>query len=247
MKTIKFLKETPLGNFNVEISELKLIDKYTTYKTITKINGNNFELYFCFENGVKGLKIWMCDTEKVFGKKLTQNVMLTLAPEILKTLEDESITLKAEKEDALNQKIEKIKSGEIVIKATWYEGSPLSGYMVHDNEACQLLKKLGLAHDVSGWGTVIDWQFMEKVGDNFSYLQALEYTQPKRDKAEAAKKAKEEKLNKALAEAKETGNPVVIGHHTDDCNDPNEECSMDTITEYIYPDGKIRSTRQHTW
>jgi len=247
MKTIKFLKETPLGNLNIEISELKLGDDHNSDRVEMKINDVNYCLGFRFENGVKGLLIWKCDTEKVFNKKLDKNVMLTLPAEILKTLEDGFEDIKAEKEAWRQLYIEKIKNGEEMIQATWHEGSPLSGYMVHDDEACQLLKNIGLAEEISGWGTIIDWQFMEKVGDKFTYLQALEYTQPKRDKAEASKKAKEAKFNKASAEAKETGKPVVIGHYSDDCDDPNEECSMDTITEYIYPDGKIRTTRQHTW
>jgi len=247
METIKFLKETPLGALNIKISELKLGDRYKSDKVEIRINENDFSLDFLFDNGVKGLKIYKCDTGKVFGKKLDKNVMLTLPAEILETLECGFEELKAEKEAWRQLYIERIKSGEEMIQATWREGSPLSGFMVHDDEARQLLKNIGLTEEISGWGTIIDWQFMEKVGDKFTYLQALEYTQPKRDKVEASKKAKDEKFNKALAEAKETGKPVVIGHYTDDCNDPNEECSMDTITEYIHPDGKIRTTRQHTW
>jgi len=247
METIEFVKETPLGKLGIEISELKLGNDHHFDNVTLKINGNDFQLDFLFENGVKGLKIYKAETEKVFGKKLDKNVMLTLPGEIKKTLEGKFELMKAEKEAAKNLRIENLMHGKEKIIVRYQEGSPLSGWTIYDEEIEKLLKNLGLAKDVDGWGLLIDWQFIAKVGEKFTYSQALGYTRPEREKAETVKKTKEEKFNKALAQAKETGKPVVIGRYTDDCDNPDEECSVDTITEYIYPDGKIRTTRQHNW
>jgi len=245
METIKFLKETPLGNFNVEI--LKFEESWRIKRLLTKINDKEWYLDFTSQDGRYGLMINKVSSKKILGKQMKQNMIMTLPPHIEKNIHDEFKKLEEEREAAEKLRTENLLSGKEIIEAKYQEGSILDGWTNYDTEICNLLEKNGIAHEVGGWGTKIDDEFIKKVGKKFTYLQVLEYTQPKRDKAEAAKKAKKEKFDKALAEAKETGNPVVIRHHTDDCNDPNEECSMDTITEYIYPDGKIRSTRQHTW
>jgi len=246
MESIKFIKETPIKNLNMEITDI-LKDRHSSNQVITKINGNNFQLNFCFENRVKGLKIYKAETEKIFGKKLNANVMLTLPSKIENILETEFENLKVKEEEEKNLYIEKILSGEEIITATYYEGSPLSGHMIDNIEAEKLLRNLKLVEDISGWGTIIDHKFIEAVGENFTYLQALEYVRPEREKAEEKKAIREEKINKAIKEAQKTGEPVEVARYTDDCDDPTEECSTDLIIQYVSPDGSMKTKRQHTW
>lgn len=56
-----------------------------------------------------------------------------------------------------------------------------------------------------------------------------------------------EYYNKKLAEAKEKNEKVVFTIWSDECNDPEEECNIDNITKYLYPDGTYETVRTHTW
>ena len=63
------------------------------------------------------------------------------------------------------------------------------------------------------------------------------------------KKSREEKerRERLLKLAQETGKPQEIYSYTDSCDDPNLDCSVDIVTAYIYPDGKIKEERTHTF
>ena len=67
-----------------------------------------------------------------------------------------------------------------------------------------------------------------------------------RQKVEAAKVSQAE-LDQKFTEAKATGEKVFLQSWVADCNDPNEECSTDIISEWAMPDGTTKITRQHTW
>ena len=70
----------------------------------------------------------------------------------------------------------------------------------------------------------------------------------KKEAEEARKKAeKEAALQEKFEEAKATGKPVVIRSYTVPCEDPQEECSMDIITEYAMPNGTTKTEQHHTW
>jgi hypothetical protein len=47
--------------------------------------------------------------------------------------------------------------------------------------------------------------------------------------------------------AKETGEWQVLDTWMAGCNDPDEECPLDTCTRYALPDGSTRIVRQHCW
>lgn len=64
---------------------------------------------------------------------------------------------------------------------------------------------------------------------------------------EAREEAKRAKFNAALQKAKDTNGPAQLRQWSEDCDDPKEECSMDICTEYVYPDGSTKITRNHTW
>jgi len=64
-------------------------------------------------------------------------------------------------------------------------------------------------------------------------------------------KTKEEESKKRIEDlkkkAKETGERQVVSVTTDDYNDDNEKCDIDTITEYVDADGKFTTVRTHNW
>jgi hypothetical protein len=65
---------------------------------------------------------------------------------------------------------------------------------------------------------------------------------------EAAETAKSEaELAAKFAEAKQTSKKIFIRSWMADCNDPQEECSTDVVSEWAMPDGTTQISRQHTW
>lgn len=77
--------------------------------------------------------------------------------------------------------------------------------------------------------------------------KALEILRPYFEKDEKEKKEKEEKVKKAFEEAKRTGKAVVLYEYIDECNDPNEDCSVDIIRILAMPDGTRKEEREHTY
>ena len=61
------------------------------------------------------------------------------------------------------------------------------------------------------------------------------------------KKEAEDNLNSLFEVAKKTGIKQKIQSWSEDCNDPNEDCSLDIITVYAMPDGTKKVERNHTW
>ena len=51
----------------------------------------------------------------------------------------------------------------------------------------------------------------------------------------------------AFIKAKESGNPQVLKTWMADCNDPDEQCSLDHVTLFAMPDGTTKQNRMHTW
>jgi len=68
-----------------------------------------------------------------------------------------------------------------------------------------------------------------------------EAAKQKRDQEEQAK------FDAALTKAKETGEPEILSSRMVECNDPSEECDMDTLITYVHPDGTTSTRRFHTW
>lgn len=65
--------------------------------------------------------------------------------------------------------------------------------------------------------------------------------------AEIKKEGKEAERKTIFDKARITGEKQVLNHWTDECNDPNEDCSLDIIYQYAMPDGSITEVRSHTW
>ena len=87
------------------------------------------------------------------------------------------------------------------------------------------------------------------------YAEFIRRREANKKQTEKRRKAKEqqqeqqsnEKHLKAFAQAKATGERVALGTWMAPCDDPDEECNLDTVTKWALPDGTTTITRQHTW
>ena len=73
----------------------------------------------------------------------------------------------------------------------------------------------------------------------------------KKKKVHIAKEEEEKKeddgIKKKFEEAKQTGKPQQLNRWMDECNDENEDCSLDEIIIFAMPDGTTKEKRFHTW
>lgn len=142
---------------------------------------------------------------------------------------------------------EAIINSEKKITVYWQQGSPLSGYAPEGELASDILKDLGVAHDVSGWGTIVDAQMVKALGTEFLVSDVVEYLKPVTNAAEAVETAWTREVKAKTEEAKKTGKKALLRRWPGPCNDPGEECDLDMISEYVMPDGSRATTRAHTW
>lgn len=149
-------------------------------------------------------------------------------------------------EDVVAAQKKAIETGETKIKARYHDGEYLSGYEVFGH-AAELLIKLGVAKEISGWGCCVDDKLIAAIGEEFGYPEAVAFAQPKLDEKKATAEKKEAERAAKFAEARETGKPVILAKWSEDCDDLEEECSMDIVTEYAMPDGSTKRKRSHTW
>ena len=63
-------------------------------------------------------------------------------------------------------------------------------------------------------------------------------------KAEKIRVAQESLVAK-FAEAKASGQPVLITSWMEDCNSPKEDCSFDSMAKYAMLDGTTKTSRSH--
>jgi len=61
------------------------------------------------------------------------------------------------------------------------------------------------------------------------------------------KKEEAEKMELLAKKAETSGEDILIEKHCAECNDPVEDCSLDVVYEWITPEGKFKTTREHTW
>jgi hypothetical protein len=160
-----------------------------------------------------------------------------------KKLEDEIRRIEQkEKED----QIAAIKNGNKRIVAKWHDGEYLQGWEVGLTEG-QLLEEIGVCRYVEGWGYHVDSELIEKASKEFTYQQALDFAKPRLEIKAETKRSEVEAEEKAKAEAKKTGKPVLLYRYISDCNDPELECSTDIIYVYAMPDGTCSQERVHTY
>ena len=191
------------------------------------------------KDGKKGLRV----LRKISPTELT--MIREKKDEIIAELEHqraEREAIEAQKKADREEEIRAIKAGEKTITVKWTDGEYLQAYEVF-GIAAELLEELGIAKYIEGWGMRVEQDLIKALGEEFTYQQVVEFTQPKRDK-EAQKKAE---LNAKFEEAKRTGKPVEIFRTTTECNDPKIECSLDIITIWAMPDGTQKEERIHTY
>jgi hypothetical protein len=121
----------------------------------------------------------------------------------------------------------------------------------------EYLKKLGhsFAENVLGTPTIVnikDYSIERAWEITLEQLKAIraeaerELEEIERKKAEKA--AERESIRRAkFEEAARTGKPVELRRWTDQCDDPREECDIDSVIEYAMPDGSTKIERHHTW
>ena len=86
---------------------------------------------------------------------------------------------------------------------------------------------------------------------NTDLMEIYGIIQRQEDEIGKQKKAKQEereiKRQETFAKAKLTGERQVLARWNDECNDSEEECSIDNIIEYAMPDGTTKTERHHTY
>jgi hypothetical protein len=216
---------------------------------MTKINKliTKFKIELAYKNGQEGLA--------VRGKPTAAEVaeLKALKPEIMSELKRRAAerraaekAKKAAEEAARQEEIRAMKAGELKITLHYHDGEYLSGYEVF-GAAADLLEELGLAEYVDGWGYHVADAAVKALGKEFTYSQAVEFTRPAREAAEAQKAAADQERKAKFERARETGRPVLLAQWTEPCNDPREECSLDIVQQYVMPDGSVKVKRNHTW
>lgn len=202
---------------------------------------------------IKKYGLWIDAKGQIWGSKVNKKDAEELRDRKTELIE-ELKRQRAEKEaarqaehKAKEQKKQDIIDGKIKIKVRFHDGEYLSGWEVDDWDAAQLLKEIGFAKEIQGWGYKVSDEAIEKLGKEFTYSEAVEFMRPVNE-AKAARIAEKEAERAArFAEAKATGKPVVLRRWSEECNDPNEDCSIDNLTEYAMPDGTTKVERHHTW
>lgn len=164
---------------------------------------------------------------------------------ILTELKKRKAAIEAEKaEEKLlfeNQKASKIK-----ISASYKDGEYLQGWQVCGDIGKEL-ENIGVAQWIEAWGYLINENFIERVGTEFTIQQAVDFMKPVVEKKEREKQEKEERRQKAFQQAKETNKSVEIYRFITDCDGSVQECSTDIVIGYVMPDGSIKNKRVHTY
>jgi len=181
--------------------------------------------------------------QNIAGKKVGGIVIPEEMFVEIKKLEE---SFKLAEETKQSQELNDIKNGKISIEVKFYDGEYLSGHTLHGKQA-ELLVELGLARYVDGWGYLVNERVVEVLSETFTYSQAVEFAQPKIEAAEKLVASEKAKVAAKFLEAKETGNKVKLESWMEECNDHNEDCSLDNVITYAMPDGTVKTERHHTW
>ena len=229
--------EKPFGTFTLEIEKGKEKVKLTATVNGTTVNCSHLDeakQAVCFYGNIN---------IRFNGKDIpTAGINLPDFTEVLKEYNIAKTELKTELIAKKEQAIEEIKNGTKTIKLQYQEGEYLSGYTCTGIEA-KLLEDLGIATFVDGWGTHIKSEYVGKLGEEFLYTDAVKAIVVEVEKENAII----EKENELKELAKTTGTKQLLSSHAEECNNKNEDCSLDWIYEYAMPDGILKTERTHTY
>ena len=250
-------EEEKVGNTKFEVQKsfgkvtIEIVEQEAETQIRYQIDGNKWLNARELNEARKALIFWTSQEIKIDGK--IQKVGGFTLPNFDEVKAAFDMIEKERQEKVANKKAQKIaaiKSGKEKIKTYYHDGEYLSGHTLHGEEA-DLLAELKLCKYVSGWGYRVESELVKTLGEEFTYPQAYEFyeanVKPALDAKAAKKAAKEAERAAKFNEAKETGKPVVLRRWSEECNDPNEECDIDNLTEYAMPDGTTKVERHHTW
>lgn len=79
------------------------------------------------------------------------------------------------------------------------------------------------------------------------FREGLAAARQKKAAVDKAKADRDAKFQAALAEAQRTGKPVKLDSFMADCDGSVEDCSTDYVVRSVWPDGKVREERTHTY
>lgn len=79
------------------------------------------------------------------------------------------------------------------------------------------------------------------------FRESLAEARQKKAAIDKAKADRSAKFQAALTEAKRTGKPVEIDSFMADCDGSVRDCSTDYVVRSVWPDGKVREERTHTF
>lgn len=176
--------------------------------------------------------------EKATGKKKRVCFRLDTRPELQAAVEEWQAAQAAWErawEQAKTDEKEAIRSGDTPITLKYHDGEHLSGFMAF-GPAASLLKSIGLARDVDGWGTLVDAESVKALGETFTFRQAEAYARPALE-AKAEKEAEAQATRDAILDRVKN---VEIGRCRTRLGSDGEdlECSV-TVTAL---DGRIYRT-----
>ncbi|PRR85518.1 hypothetical protein [Clostridium luticellarii] len=166
--------------------------------------------------------------------------------------------LKREKETKLEAEFAKIQDIDIIeIKDHSYYGISVCNEASHCKfftEFAKVLKacKYTLPQE---YQTDVDWgDYSDEVTYKIPFGKLKEIFEDAKSKLveiQAKKKAEQDtrdaKEKAIFQKAKETGEPQELSRILAECNDPDEDCSLDIVYTMAMPDGTTQQKRQHTW
>ena len=184
-----------------------------------------------------------------------RNAKTKLEVQMLKAAKPRILAELIRRKDAQEQKdkdakihLKGILANKIPMHVVWVEGSPLSAWAPASDVDERVLKDLGVAKDIGGWGVSVDSEMMKAIGeDNFFVADVETFKKPTIDRKHELEEATRKTEAKIFARAKQTGKPQLLHIRIDPCNDSMEECDLDVVREFAMPEGHRRTTRHHTW
>lgn len=220
---------------------------YTIHGTGTQLDGQTFSGGIVTER--TGELCVDFGTAKV-GKKTVNLLVRTAGKPDLQALANAELKkaadADAEAAERESKELSDIREGRTPITLTYHDGEYLSGYTIFGKSA-KLLAELGLGKEVSGWGFHVSAAAVAALGETFTYQQAEEFARPTIEKKvaeeSAAKATSDLKISNAIAEARNTGLPVVVESWvTDRCMNGNDrDCSFDTAERTVDGSGKFKT------
>ena len=181
------------------------------------------------------------------------------ADTIRKAMQDREDQEKAKREAAHAVKVKGlIDSGKAKIALVKRDGGDQIAYVLQEGDRYGIVKTIQKLDGYPDLKRPADAYI--GMGEGTWFLQpgeqdSIDAHQKERNEIREAKESKktqerserDTKRKAAFDEAKKTGQKQVLSQWSGECNDPNESCDIDNITEWAMPDGTTKQTRSHTW